>query len=315
MVCGTSESNTNQSAIALLENGLVYVAGSNTIGELGVGNTLPISTFTPNPHLSNIKDVFLASNGTAGIFLSIDHDGSLYTCGHNAQGACGDGKNANLSIPYKLTFAQKVKLAKASINSTYATSLILFEDGSVRGAGYALDNNLSQSSIANSNIFINLIDAHGNPLEHIIDIFPASINGTSFALTQEGNLYAWGKGSYGYGGVNTQANMIAHKVLENVESIAHWDRANTRVVAKLKNNALLAFGFNTDGSLGIGTTLNTTAWSSVLAPSNVSDYTLFCFGSEGHLSVIAQDELWACGTPKDGSIKYTTPTLQKQTNC
>ncbi|MCX2717805.1 hypothetical protein OQH61_08680 [Helicobacter sp. MIT 21-1697] len=314
--CGTSESNAKQSAIALLENGLVYVCGSNTIGELGVGNTLPLSAWTQNPHLSDIQDIFLCSNGNAGMFMAIDNEGALYVCGHNQQGACGNGANANLTLPFKLSFNQKVKLAKASItasNAHYCTAMIVLEDGSVRGAGYALENNLSQSAVGNINIFTTLLDERGEPLSGIVDIFPASIGGTALALDCDGNLYAWGRGAFGYGNDNTAVNAKAAIVLENVESVQHWDRANTRVVAKIKDSqTLLAFGFNTDGALGIGNVLNTRIWQQVPLPPAFKQYKLQCFGAEAHLVVIADNEIYACGTTRDGSLKYTTPTLQKQ---
>ena len=315
--CGTSESNAKQSAIVLLENGLVYVSGSNSIGELGVGNTLPLSTFTQNPHLSDIKDIFLCSNGNVGLFMAIDNEGALYVCGHNQQGACGNGSNTNLTLPFKLSFNQQVKLAKASINTSsnahYCTAMIVLEDGSVRGAGYALENNLSQNAVGNLNIFTTLLNEQGEPLSEIVDVFPASIGGTSLALDSNGNLYAWGKGAYGYGNDNATANAKAQKVLENVESVQHWDRANTRCVAKLKDTqTLLAFGFNTDSALGVGNASNTRVWKNVLLPPAMSEYKLQCFGAEAHLVVIADNEIYACGTSRDGSIKYTTPTLQKQ---
>lgn len=75
--CGSSEVDTKQSAVALLENGLVYVCGSNSVGELGTGNTLPLSTFTQNPYLSNIEDISFASNGYAGILHCIDNEGGF----------------------------------------------------------------------------------------------------------------------------------------------------------------------------------------------------------------------------------------------
>ena len=315
--CGTSEVDSKQSAVALLENGLVYVSGSNSIGELGTGNTLPLSTFTQNPYLSNIEDISFASNGYAGIMQCIDSEGALWVCGHNTQGACGNGNNTHITIPFKISFNQKVKYARASINRysnvDYSTCLLIFEDGSVRGAGYGGDNNLSQAATGNSNIFISLTNNQGEILSHIIKVFPASIYGTACALDESGTLYVWGKGSYGYGNDIGGNNLIAQKVLENVESLVHWDRANTRIIVKLKSSdSFLGFGFNTDGSLGIGTNANSNIFTPVYVPSNVSEFAFIGFGAGGHLVMIAKNKLYACGTASNGSIKYTTPTLQKQ---
>lgn len=315
--CGTSEADNKQSVVALLENGLVYVAGSNSVGELGLGNTLPPSSFTQNPYLTGIKDISFASNGLAGMMMCIDNDGALWVCGHNLQGSCGNGNNANLSIPIKLDFNQKVKIAKASINAAsnvqYATSMIVFEDGSVRGAGYGRDNNLSQNGSSDSNIFVMLTDIQGEILGGIKDVFPASINGTACALDEKGLLYVWGKGAYGYGNANTASNEKAQMVLENVEEVVHWDRANTRVIVRLKGSStFLAFGFNTDNALGLGTNANSRVFAPVYTPSDVSEFAFTGFSSSGHLVMAANDEIYACGSAINGSIKYNTPTLQKQ---
>ncbi|WP_300948845.1 hypothetical protein, partial [uncultured Helicobacter sp.] len=281
------------------------------------GNTLPLSNFTQNPYLSNIEDISFASNGYAGIMQCIDSEGALWVCGHNTQGACGNGNNTHITIPFKISFNQKVKYARASINRysnvDYSTCLLIFEDGSVRGAGYGGDNNLSQAATGNSNIFISLTNNQGEILSHIIKVFPASIYGTACALDESGNLYVWGKGSYGYGNDIGGNNLIAQKVLENVESLVHWDRANTRIIVKLKSSdSFLGFGFNTDGSLGIGTNANSNIFTPVYVPSNVSEFAFIGFGAGGHLVMIAKNKLYACGTASNGSIKYTTPTLQKQ---
>lgn len=319
IVCGSSISNTYQSALALCEDGKVYVTGRNATGQLGTNNTLDMNTWTQNPYLSNIESIFLASTGNEGITLCIDKDGVLYTFGHNIQGACGNGSNTNVLMPYKLTFNQKVKLAKASINNTNpvsSTSLILLEDGSIFGAGYNGQKQLSTESATNSNVFIKLDILNGDNKD-FIDIFPASMNGTCFALKGDGRLFGFGYGGFGFGSDNVQNSQIAHVVAEDIESIVTHDRTNTRLFAKKKDvNSLVAFGFNTDMSLGVGDNVNTKELKSVYLPSTLQDYMLFSFNTEANLVALCKDisgmQFYACGTALDSNLAYTSPTLQKQ---
>ncbi|TLD81308.1 RCC1 domain-containing protein [Helicobacter trogontum] len=319
IVCGSSISNTYQSALALCEDGKVYVTGRNATGQLGTNNTLDINTWTQNPYLSNIESIFLASTGNEGITLCIDKDGVLYTFGHNIQGACGNGSNANVLMPYKLELNQKVKLAKASINNVShisSTSLILLEDGSIFGAGYNQERQLSSESATDSNVFIKLDILNGDNKD-FIDIFPASKSGTCFALKGDGRLFGFGYGGFGFGSDNTQNSQIAHVVAEDIEFVVTHDRTNTRLFAKKKDvNSLVACGFNTDNSLGVGDNINTKTLKPVILPTKLKDFMLFSFNTEANLVALCEDDattsLYACGTLLDSNLLYNTPVLQKQ---
>ena len=315
IVCGKSLNMSYQSALALCENGRVYVAGANNTGQLGTNNTLNVTTWSENPYLSNIQDIFLASTGYNGLSLCIDTSGNLYTFGHNAQGACGNNTTRNVLMPHKLTLPKKVIKAKASIDSSgnYSTALVLLEDGSLYGAGYNGQKQLSQDNTTNSAIFIKL-DILNADNEGFIDIYPASMNGTAFVLKEDGRLFAFGCGGYGFGDRDIQKNQIAREVATNIESIECTDTDYTRVIAKTNNNTLLAFGYNKNGSLGLGTAVDTAEFTEVLLPDNLSDYTLYDYLAESFLVVLCEDRetLRACGNSLDSTLRQTTSTLQPQ---
>lgn len=315
IVCGKSTNNSYQSTLALCENGKVYVTGRNGAGQLGTNNTLDLNTWTQNPYLSNIKDIDIACVNGEGISMCIDNDGALFTFGHNAQGACGNNTTSNVLMPYKQVFNKKVKLAKASINNASginSTSLILLEDGSIYGSGYNGQKQLSVSHEFNVSHFLKL-ETLDTENRDFIDIFPASLNATGFALREDGRVYAFGHGKYGFGNMHVYNNQNARPILENVKrlSIANHTQC-TRAFFLQEEDNLLAFGYNSDGALGIGNTTDTKQLTEVFSPK-IKDFKLEYFNAEANLCVITEDgSFYASGNALDNNMLYNTPTLQKQ---
>lgn len=318
IVCGKSINNSYQSALALCENGKVYVAGRNATGQLGTNNTLDINKWSENANLSNIKDIYMASIGNEALSLCIDNEGALYTFGHNAQGACGNGKTENVLLPFKQTFREKVKLAKASINNASginSTSLILLESGQIYGAGYNGQKQLSLQHTNNVNTFTKL-DVLNGENNGFIDIAPASLNATAFALKSDGRAYAFGYGGYGFGDKNAENNQNARPIQENVKSMSVAnDTAYTRAIFMLNDMSLCAFGYNTDGALGVGD--NTDTKEIKIAPSpQIKDLKLQYFNNEAILCAIVESmgaiSFYASGNALDNNLIYNTPMLQKQ---
>ena len=315
IVCGKSINNSHQSALALCENGKVYVTGRNATGQLGTNNTLDLNTWTQNPYLSNIKDIDMACANGEGISLCIDNDGALFTFGHNAQGAAGNNTQSNVLMPYKQVFNERVKLAKASINNASginSTSLILLEDGSIYGAGYNLQKQLSHAHDFNLLNFskLEILDSENRDF---IDIFPASHNATGFALREDGRVYAFGYGGYGFGNIYVHNSQKARPILENVKKLSVANHTQyTRALFLQEGGNLLAFGYNSDGALGIGNTQDTRQLTEVFSPK-IKDFKLEYGNTEANLCVITEDgSFYASGNALDNNMLYSTPTLQKQ---
>ena len=315
IVCGKSINNSYQSALALCENGKVYVTGRNQAGQLGTNNTLDLNTWTQNPYLTNIKDIDIACVNGEGISMCIDNDGALFTFGHNAQGACGNNTTSNVLMPYKQVFNEKVKLAKASINNASginSTSLILLEDGRIYGAGYNGQKQLSLSHTNNVLTFTKLDILNGENRD-FIDIFPASCYATGFALKEDGRVYVFGYGKYGFGDSNIDNNQNARPILENVKRLSIANHTQyTRAFFLQEEGNLQAFGYNSDGALGIGNTTDTKQLQEVVSPK-IKDFKLEYFNAEANLCVITEDgSFYASGNALDNNMLYNTPTLQKQ---
>ena len=313
ILSGTSNSTGKQTTVILSEDGKVYGAGTNTSGELGIGNTINTSLFTQSPYLKDIVDISLASDGTIGYCLAIDSKGVLWGWGFNGSGNLGLNTNTNVTIPAKLEFNAKVTKVSTSVNNNTATSLILLDDNTIRGAGYNAQNQLSQTNTTNSSVFIRILAQNAQELTNIKEIYAASYQGTCFAIDTDNNLWSWGYGYYGFGDSRSGNNQMASIALENVESLYSIDTIYTRAFCLLKDTGqILAFGLNTDSSLGVGHATNIREFDNVCMPQKFKDYHLYALGSEAKLAILANDSLYSCGTNLDGDINITIQTPQKQ---
>lgn len=318
IVVGHSENIGAQSSLLLGEDGYVYGCGNNAYGELGIGNTIAPNSWTRCPSLENITDIALASNGSVGYAMAVGGEGELYTWGWGGGYALGNGRTDNILSPTKIIVSQKVKgifpALWRSDSTYYQSSLILLEDGSLQGAGYNGQCMLSQSHTNAVQSFSAILDERGSPLLRIKKVSASSVYGTSFALSEEGDLYAWGYGNFGFG---DSANLVREqKAKIRLNSVLDFqavtDTGSTRCLAKVGENQYKAFGCNTDKGLGIGKTGNSYAWQDVVIPyGNLQEIAWQCFSGEGGLTAIIENEFYASGST-EYFVNFGTSTLQRQ---
>jgi alpha-tubulin suppressor-like RCC1 family protein len=73
----------------ILAGGLLYATGANASGQLGMGNTTQLTSFTAVPGISNVTKIdYTCANFGTVVALS---GGRIYAVGHNASGQVGDG--------------------------------------------------------------------------------------------------------------------------------------------------------------------------------------------------------------------------------
>ena len=311
--CGKSQATGKQTTLILSEDGKVYGAGTNTSGELGIGNNINVSTFTQSPYLKDIQDISFASDGSIGYALAIDSKGALWGWGYNANGNLGLNNTDNITIPARLEFNEGVSKISTSVNNNTATSFILMNDGSIRGAGYNGECQLSQTNTAQSNVFIRLLKQNTQELINIREIYASAYRGTCFAIDNDNNLWSWGYGAQGFGDSRSGNTLMASVALESVDTLEHIETQHTRAFCTMKDSsAILAFGLNTDGALGIGTSTNTREFLNIPLPPNYKDFCLYYFANEANIALLNDEGVYSCGTKQDGNINLSTQTLQKQ---
>ena len=229
IVCG--ENHT----LARADDGSLYVWGANTNGQLGIGST---STSQKIPMALGIKVKAIAAGGkhSAAILLN----DTLATWGNNTSGQLGTGDYAQRTEPGGISIYSNT--AFTAVSAGTSSTIAVTADGEVIGFG------------ANNNKCLG-IDA-GNKVST-----PTQINGLTdiqsleygaehgIALSNNQNVYVWGKDTYGQLCGNDSKSIISE--LNDALCIAAGKYHNLA----LKNDKVYTWGSNIDGQCGNGDVL------------------------------------------------------------
>ena len=243
----TSVAAGNYHALALLADGTVSAWGLNSAGELGDGTTTSRSAPVKVKGLSGVTQVAAGGlPGWAGHSVALTGDGSVWAWGYGKSGQLGRGALGTSGTPAKVPGLSTVTQVAAGGDNTYA----LKADGTVWAWG---DNSFGQ--IGNSKAG----KTQSSPLQvtglsNVVRIGAGGV--MAFAVTADGTVWGWGDdntGQLGDGGACGKT--CGHPV--KVGSIGTGVTAVGGYVhglAALKDGSVRAWGSNTGGQVGDGTT-------------------------------------------------------------
>ena len=246
--------------LAVTEGGEVLAWGLNNYGELGI-NTASTTTSnaefkrtyavnvkksieitnddgTTTNQLVNLDNIKQVSGGT-DFSVALTNDGQVYCFGLGTSGQIGNNVAANTAVATKTNIEDVQKIDAGGLQT-----IALKQDGTVWGWGINRYGNLgintsstdAKNAAYKKAIPVQVLVAAGQPLTDVVDI--SSIEESSYAVTNSGNVYAWGRNNYatnetGQLGDYTTANKtVATKML-------------THGKEELKHIKLLADGQNT----------------------------------------------------------------------
>lgn len=273
--------------IALTQSGQVYTWGSNYCGQLGNGETGPceekgyatpdVSKYVNVP--TNITSQFGLPAGRQIVFVkagwrqafAIDNENNLYSWGANYSSQLGLGvTGGSVSKPTVVNFDSIGGINGQIIDlATDSHTLVLTDTGHVYIWGYNYYGQLGNGDsglTADSNRPIDITDRFNG--EKIIQV-EASSNG-SIALTEGGEIYAWGENTYGnlgFGEALQEYDSIWSSYMYLLSSDARQPTIPTKVdmpghisqlaagfsktLAITDNGQVYIWGNNSDGQLGI----------------------------------------------------------------
>jgi alpha-tubulin suppressor-like RCC1 family protein len=237
----------------------VFVAGRNNYGQLGIGTTDTYkATFVSLDMTKDLADKNITYViGQKYTSFLIANDGSLYGFGYNQYYELYDGTKTNRNTPIACNmqtsfYGRKIKTIATSVSNTHI--LALTTDGLV----YAWGSN-TYGQIGDDTTIIKDVPRLVQALsgKNVIDI--AVGDGVSLALTDEGKVYTWGKGANGVLGNNLEDNrLVPGEIIVDGELgkrfVTKISCTNTHVLAITSDRKLFAWGDNTRGKLGDGTT-------------------------------------------------------------
>lgn len=271
-------------------NATLYAWGNNGAGQLGVGNTT--NEYTPQSVTTGVASVAACIES----MMFVKSDGTLWATGGNAYGQLGRNNTTSVSTPAQVGSDTDWAAVAACENAF----IILKNNGTLWFVGQADSFGASGTFTITSN--------QSSPVQVGSATDWAYITGKTrgaFALTNNGEIYGWGRSTYGDLANNTiyfNYYLSPYKV----GSSAVWKSigmgAQTRLGIKL-NGTLWAWGSNGFGVYGNNTTEAVTGTKS-LSPiqigsdANWSQVYINCATSANEQSALAiktDGTLWSWG--------------------
>jgi len=304
-------------SLAVKSDGTVWAWGSNSNGQLGDTTTTQRET----PVLVADSADFTKVTAGSSVSYGIKSDGSVFSWGTNTSGTLGIDSTTTTQSTYPVPVTGLgVGSGAAEIVFMQGTALLRKTNGQVMGWGLnstgaqlidgttvnkyspiqisTLDNTSGVTDVAGSHIAAQVLKSDGTVLawganaagqvgdgtlttrtslvqvsglgsgSGVSSISAGSINGFStYALKSNGIVLAWGDNSSGQLGDGTTSQRTTPVQVVSSASgsgITQIDAGSTFVLALKSNGTVIAWGSNTNGQLGDGTTYTTN-----LTPANV----------------------------------------------
>ena len=294
--------------LAIGSDGNVYAWG-DTSGPAGESD-VPVVISLP----SGVTPRAVSAGQSAAFVLG--SDGHLYAWGDNTLGILGDGTTTSSTTPVQVSFPAGV--TPSSIAAGFETAYAIGSDGHLYAWGDNFYDELGDGGVSPQTCSSFSVGCSTTPVEVSLPagVTPTSISaGGGFALAtgSDGNLYAWGDNADGQlgNGTTTQSTTPVQVELPGVTPTAISAGGGFALAIGSDGN-LYAWGQNTNGQLGNGTTNESTTPVQVLLPAGVTPTTIsacggfaLAIGSDGNLYAWGANSLGELG---DGStVDATTP--------
>jgi alpha-tubulin suppressor-like RCC1 family protein len=234
-------------SLAVTSTGSVLAWGLNASGELGDGNHtnshVPVKVKLP-------KGTTVTKVAAGGFYsLAVTSTGSMLAWGYNSKGQLGDGSKAQTDVPVQVKLPTGTKVI--AVAAGYDDSFALTSTGSVLAWGLNSSGQLGDGNTTDSHVPVQVKLPTGTTVTRL-----AAGHGHVLAVTSMGKLRAWGSNASGQlGDGNTASSDVPVKVkLPTGTTVRNVAAGYYHSVAVTSTGKLLAWGNNSYGQLGNGTT-------------------------------------------------------------
>jgi len=293
--------------LAIKNDGTLWSWGHNAFGQLGDG-----SSFTRSAPVK-VTGSFLSGNvlwAVAGGYhsLALKSDGTFWDWGYNYYGELGDGTNNQQNSPHQIPALNGLITSGAC--GLYH-SIILENDGTVWTFGSNSNGQLGNGSTSNSNVPIQLTGT-GFQLGGVFNAVAAG-QLTSFAIRNDGTVWAWGQNNYGQLGDGTTIQRTSPVQVTGLSgTVTEIASGNYHTLALKSNGTVWAWGYNVFGQLGNGITSN----SSVPVPVNgLTGIVAIAAGQYHSIALKNDNTVWVWGLNGNGQLgdgTYTSRSLPER---
>ena len=227
----------------LTDSGQLYACGWNGGGQLGLGDEEDRPTFEPVKGIEGTVREMWLSEYTSFLFTD---GGQLYACGRNGFGQLGFGDKVD-----RLSFEPVKGVKKGTVREMWVsanTSFLLTDGGQLYACGRNGSGQLGLGDKTNRRTFESVKGIEGEVQEMWVS------GGTSFLLTDGGQLYACGDNQFGQLGLGDGKDRDAFEPVKGVKKGTvreMWLSGDTSFLLT-DSGQLYACGGNGYGRLGLG---------------------------------------------------------------
>lgn len=255
--------------VAITTDGELYLWGSNSYNEINSSNSMYVTV--PTRLLTNVES-FTVYRGTCA---AIEKSGALWLWGSNAYGNAGKIRTQSVVSPEE---AVHILDGVKEVHLSYENGVAVRKNGTLWIWGYGYGQMAGEGDneqwIPQQQIL---------PEEEIAGFYEDENYGSKYALTADGELYAWGRNDYGQLGTSTNAGTSAKNntpAKVSISGIKEFAVKNGTCAALTKEGKLYLWGRNQTGQLGNGSTDGYSYLPTVvLADKKVTEFQ-FLFGGK-----------------------------------
>lgn len=234
-------------SIARRDDGAVFVWGANGAGQLGVGQAGGATAMPVQLDLSNV--VAVAAGGDSSYALR--DDGVVFAWGDNTAGQLGLNDTAPRFVPTQIPNLSNVTAIAAGVTHTLA----IRSNGTVLAWGNNRNGQLGLGDRALRNAPAQIIALNGLNIRQI-----AAGTAHSLALASDGTMRAWGSNFLGeVGNGFGDEKLLPVQVLNLTRPVVSIAAGNRHSLALLDDETMRAWGSNSSGQLGNGTSGQSTS--------------------------------------------------------
>jgi alpha-tubulin suppressor-like RCC1 family protein len=284
-------------AMALTEDGEVYSwGGGDSMGRTALnGDSLPgkVRDATGNATLQHIVAVAVGNDNA----VALVDDGTVYSWGYYSGQPGSDPKK----VPGLVALPGKAVAVSAGWN----WSAVLLADGRVMSWGYTSDGSTGQGAASGTRGTPGFVldKASGQALAGIVSLSAGYLHG--LALTATGQVYGWGRNSYGQLGQNDDVSTYSSAVpVKAPGSSTPWTGLQAVVAGGNQSLAIdgsgkvFSWGYSQNGELGDGA--NHPRLNASGVPAAVVNAA--GIGQLGEIAAIAAGYSHSLALAKDGSL-------------
>lgn len=293
---------SNSTDYALLGDGELYAWGQGSHGELGDGRLA--DSFTKPVRVRFPAGVKIASIPTDVMpfdtALAIDSTGHVWGWGFNYGGELCKGRATTYTRPVRLPFRHVTLAAGASDHAIYDAA------GQLYACGTNDFGELGDGSLKTSYVPMRVKVLHGARVARLIASY-----GNSGALLKNGSYFDWGldsRGQLGNGTVGHAADVPVKVELPGPVALASLGGSlgnNGQTMVQLADGRLFAWGSDSSGQLGNGSTGDQPSPVQITPPAGVTYSSLASSGATSYgISTTGAVYAWGAssfGQAGDGS--------------